>query len=68
MILDPATASIATGVPIRTIQRWTLRGLLTDHGDGWHIRVDVDELAALAESRATRGTGRLPKVTDSGVP
>ena len=68
MILDTATASIATGVPVRTIQRWVLKGLVVDHGDGLHLRVDVDEVVNLAELRDTRQGRRLPKSRDSGVP
>ena len=60
MILDVATASIATGVPARTIQRWALAGRLIDHGDGLRIRVDPDEVAELQSLRATRKGGRLP--------
>jgi hypothetical protein len=60
VILDPATASIATGVPVRTIQRWVLDGRLTDHGDGLTIRVDVDDVAELDAIRNTRKGRRLP--------
>jgi len=60
MILDPATAAIATGVPARTIRRWVLLGRVIDHGDGLHIRVDVDEIAQLRDIRATRPSRRLP--------
>lgn len=57
MILDVATASIASGIPIRTIQRWVRNQWLTDHSDGTRaILVDVDELVVLAE---TRPNGRL---------
>lgn len=59
MILDPATASLATGVPTRTIQRWVLTGRICDHGDGLHIRVDPDEVIELEEMRIRNG-GRLP--------
>lgn len=57
MILDPITASVATGIPVRTIQRWVQKGWLTDHGER-AIRVDVDAVVALAD---TRPGGRLPK-------
>lgn len=67
MILDVRTASIATGVPVRTIQRWVLLGRIIDHGDGLTFRVDVDEIAQLAELRHSRGTGRLAKQPRSGV-
>ena len=60
MILDPATASIATGVPVRTIQRWVLDGRLADHGDGLTIRVNPDDVAELDAIRNTRKGGRLP--------
>lgn len=59
MILDPATASIATGVPTRTIRRWALTGRLIDHGDGTHILVNPDEVAELNELRRANG-GKLP--------
>lgn len=61
MIVDPATASIATGVPVRTIRRWVLQGRMVDHGDGLRILVDIDEVAQLQDIRATRKDGRLPK-------
>jgi hypothetical protein len=57
MILDVATASIATGIPVRTIQRWALNGWIKGHGDGRRLLVNVDEVAELAE---TRPNGRLP--------
>ena len=60
MILDPATASIATGVPVRTIQRWALIGRINDHGDGLTIRVDVDDVAELDAIRNARKGRRLP--------
>lgn len=60
MILDPATASLATGVPTRTIRRWALMGRLVDHGDGMHILIDPDEVAELEELRHANG-GKLPK-------
>lgn len=60
MILDPATASVASGVPLRTIQRWALAGRIVNHGDELRLRVDVDEVVELAELRTTRGNGRLP--------
>lgn len=60
MILDVATASIATGVPIRTIQRWALDGRLADHGDGLTIHVDPDDVAELRDMRNARKGGRLP--------
>lgn len=60
MLLDPATASIATGVPRRSIQRWALAGRIVDHGHGGRLLVDVDEVVELAELRATRAGGRLP--------
>lgn len=60
MILDPATASLATGVPVRTIQRWALAGRIGDHGDGLRLPVNVDEVPELEELRATPRDGRLP--------
>lgn len=52
MILDVETVSVATGVPVRTIQRWVQNGWLTDHTErGRGITVDVDELLELAERR-----------------
>ena len=52
MILDVATASIATGIPERTIQRWVNSGWLTDHSPGERrITVDVDAVVELAEKR-----------------
>jgi hypothetical protein len=60
VILDPATASIATGVPTRTIQRWVLTGRITDHGDGLTIRVNPDDVAELDAIRNTRKGRRLP--------
>lgn len=65
MILDPATASIATGVPVRTIQRWALSGRLIDYGDGLTIRVDPDEVAELRDLRDSLTVRRLP--TAEGV-
>lgn len=62
MILDPATASLATGVPVRTIQRWALGGRIVDHSDGGRLLVDVDEVVELATQRTTRGSGRLPMI------
>lgn len=62
MILDPATASIATGVPARTIRRWALVGRIVDHGDGLHILVDVDEIAELRDLREARRDKRLPQM------
>jgi hypothetical protein len=53
--LDPRTASAATGIPTRTIQRWALTGRLADHGDGWNIRVDPYEVLELAEMRGQGG-------------
>lgn len=55
MILDPRTASAATGIPTRTIQRWALAGRITDHGDGWTIAVDPDEVLQLADMRGQGG-------------
>lgn len=57
VVVDPPVASVATGVPVRTIQRWVLRGLLTDHGDGLRLLVDIEAVQELAE---TRRNGRLP--------
>jgi hypothetical protein len=62
MILDPRTASLATGVPVRTIQRWVCAGRITDHGDGSVIRVAVDELSQLVALRDARKGHRLPYV------
>ena len=61
MILDPATAALATGVPARTIRRWALTGRITDHGDGHRIHVDPDEIQQLADLRDTRKGHRLPQ-------
>jgi hypothetical protein len=60
VILDVATASIATGVPARTIQRWALDGRITDHGDGMTIRVDPDEVEELRNLRDSLTPRRLP--------
>jgi hypothetical protein len=60
VILDPATASVATGVPTRTIQRWVLTGRIIDHGDGQHLAVDAYEVAQLATLRDARKGQRLP--------
>lgn len=62
MILDPTTAALATGVPARTIRRWALLGRIVDHGNGLHIRVDVDEVIQLRDLRDTRKDHRLPPV------
>lgn len=52
MILDVETAHIATGVPVRTIQRWVQNGWLIDHiTRGRGITVDVDAVLELAEKR-----------------
>ncbi len=60
MILDPELASIVTGVPTRTIQRWVLRGWIEDHGDGQHIRINAYDVAELATLRDSRKGHRLP--------
>jgi excisionase family DNA binding protein len=49
-------ASAATGIPLRTIQRWARDGWLTDYGSGRNVRVDLDDVMELAEERPN---GRL---------
>jgi hypothetical protein len=62
VILDVLTAEIATGVPARTIRRWALLGRIIDHGDGFTIRVDVDEVTQLRDMRDARPGHRLPRI------
>lgn len=66
MILDVRTASLATGVPVRTIQRWVVEGRIVDHTTGARLLVDVDEVVELAELRNTR-KGWLPIRRENGV-
>lgn len=52
MILDVETASLATAVPVRTIQRWVQNGWLIDHTErGRGITVDIDAVLELAGRR-----------------
>jgi hypothetical protein len=47
-------AALAVGVPEATIRQWARRGKLTRHGNSSRAEYDVDELLAIAESRAAR--------------
>jgi hypothetical protein len=58
VIIDPRTAELITGVPVATIQRWVLRGWITDHGDGQHIRVNAYDIAHLANQHHQRTRAR----------
>lgn len=43
-LLDTATAAVALGCSERRIRRLVRRGLLTNHGSGWRILVDLAEV------------------------
>ncbi|MGH9001958.1 MAG: helix-turn-helix domain-containing protein [Acidimicrobiia bacterium] len=43
-LIDTTTAGIALGVSDRTIRRYVTDGMLTNHGHGRRILIDVAEL------------------------
>jgi hypothetical protein len=60
VILDARTASLATGVPVRTIQHWARVGRITDHSDATRLHVNVDEVAQLRDTRNALPQRKLP--------
>ena len=50
-LVDSEVAGVALSVDPRTIRRWVKTGKLENYGTGSRIRIDLQELIALADGR-----------------
>ena len=47
--VSSSAAAVALGVSVRTVQRWIVRGELTNHGTPGRVLLDLDELEAFRD-------------------